>query len=290
MHGTIDGSLLGNEAQQKYLEGIIQCDKVNHAYLFLGPRHCGGTSLMRIFASAVKPAELIDLHAIDNENKSQIITVKQIQELCGKLSFTAYHSGVRVVCIPDASQLTDESSNALLKILEEPPPQTIFLMRAIAPGDIYPTILSRCAIIRLHQSRIDEKTIRTICSTASDATLKQAVRLSFGRIGTAIQYCSDEEARSSAQLRFDARSSYASMTLGDRLQACGAFSSVDIEEWLLEIDQTLMEEYPISSAIVSWYQALIAIRKDLGKSLRDQSAWTAFCLRAEPCILKRLTL
>jgi len=72
------------------------------------------------------------------------IVVDQIRALRDKLSVTAHQDGTRVVLIDPAEAMNTNTANALLKLLEEPPPDTLFLLISSAPRRLLPTIRSRC--------------------------------------------------------------------------------------------------------------------------------------------------
>jgi DNA polymerase III gamma/tau subunit len=98
------------------------------------------------------------------------IGIKQIRELIGSLSNTSPIS--RIVWIEPADSLTTEASNALLKVLEEPPHNTTFYLATNYPGTLLPTIRSRCQSI--------STTIREPASTTYLQTIKSALPLSLG--------------------------------------------------------------------------------------------------------------
>lgn len=78
------------------------------------------------------------------------IKIAQIRSLCETLSLKPYEANFRVIIISGAQKMNPEASNALLKLLEEPPAQTIFILTATQASDLLPTILSRCQYIHFH--------------------------------------------------------------------------------------------------------------------------------------------
>jgi DNA polymerase-3 subunit delta' len=79
-----------------------------------------------------------------------MIKIERVRELCHTLSMKPYEAGLRVVIMEEAQAMNPESSNALLKMLEEPPDRTVFILTAPTPDDLLPTIASRCQTIRFH--------------------------------------------------------------------------------------------------------------------------------------------
>jgi DNA polymerase-3 subunit delta' len=80
---------------------------------------------------------------------SKDIRIEQIRSLSGFMNVSTHRSGKRVVLLYPAEQLTTEAANALLKTLEEPPPETVFLLVTHRLDDLLPTILSRCRLFAL---------------------------------------------------------------------------------------------------------------------------------------------
>ena len=91
---------------------------------------------------------------------SSIIRIAQIRDLCHILSMKPHEARLRVVIISDAQAINPEAGNALLKILEEPPDQTIIILTARQVSDLMPTIVSRCQHIRFNP--ISGKSIETM--------------------------------------------------------------------------------------------------------------------------------
>jgi DNA polymerase-3 subunit delta' len=89
-----------------------------------------------------------DIHRV--APSGTMIKIDRVRELCHSLSMKPYEAAVRVVIIERAQTMNAESSNALLKILEEPPDRTVLILTAVEPGDLLPTIVSRCQKLRFH--------------------------------------------------------------------------------------------------------------------------------------------
>ncbi len=97
------------------------------------------------------PASEIATDEIDDKEKkaSEYITISQIRELGKFVSLTSHQNGRRVVLVSPAEQLNINAANALLKMLEEPPPETIFLLVTNQLSRILPTIRSRCRVLQM---------------------------------------------------------------------------------------------------------------------------------------------
>lgn len=98
--------------------------------------------------------------ALGFEGKNTLISVKEANALLGKLSRYSLEGGYTTVVIYLPEKMNSVAANKLLKILEEPPQQTLFLMVTHAPERLLPTILSRCQLFRLESSGSAEVTLR----------------------------------------------------------------------------------------------------------------------------------
>lgn len=149
---------------------------LHHAWLLAGPRGVGKASFARAAATRVladaagPPVQLPGLNTLEDHpiarlvaagshpdlrwlerlenaktgNLSRNISVDQVRSLGDLLGSTPFMSPWRAVVIDSADDLEASAANALLKMLEEPPPNTLFLLVAHAPGRLLPTIRSRC--------------------------------------------------------------------------------------------------------------------------------------------------
>lgn len=94
--------------------------------------------------------------AIGAENKQGIIPQSEAQEIIRKLSLKAYGNGYKVVIIWQPEKMNATAANKLLKLLEEPPVETVFLLVSDSPEQLLPTILSRVQTIRVPRLEIED--------------------------------------------------------------------------------------------------------------------------------------
>ena len=140
---------------------------------------CGECQTCRTIASNNHP----DILTIEPQ-KDQI-RIDTIRSLIAHLSFTPYSAKHRFVLIQSAEKMTSAAGNALLKILEEPPSQTHFLLTAAKVTDLLPTVQSRCQIIRfqpwpddvivshlVEQYALDKQTAETTVKLAAGSQIK----------------------------------------------------------------------------------------------------------------------
>lgn len=112
---------------------------------------------------------------IDIQNKQGQIGVDEAQEIVKSLSLKAYEGGYKVMIIWMADRMNIASANKLLKLLEEPPQKTIFLLIAESSDDILQTILSRCQVLNF--GRLSEQVIAEALNISQNVENKTAQKL-----------------------------------------------------------------------------------------------------------------
>ncbi len=169
--------VMGQEPVIQTLRYAIEKGKVAHAYIFCGPRGTGKTSTGRILAKAVncpnqvhgepcnecqmckaitdgKSLDIIEIDAASNRG------IDEVRSLREKVNYAPGSARYKVYIIDEVHMLTEAASNALLKTLEEPPPQVIFILATTEPQKVLSTIISRCQRFnfrRLSQTAIVNK-------------------------------------------------------------------------------------------------------------------------------------
>ena len=153
--------LVGQEVVTKTLSNAISYNKIVHAYLFCGPRGTGKTSTARILAKSlncesgitVEPCgKCLSCQGITNGNSLDVIEidaashrkVEDAEDLINRVSLGTYGSRFKIYIIDEVHMLTDHAFNALLKTLEEPPKNVIFILATTEEYKVIPTIISRC--------------------------------------------------------------------------------------------------------------------------------------------------
>mgnify|MGYP006278109653 CR=1 FL=1 len=153
--------VLAQEHVTVTLKNAIRSGRVGHSYLFTGPRGVGKTTTARILAKAlncengptpdpcgeclacmgITRGNYLDVMEIDGASNRGI---DEIRELRQKVRYASTGGRYKVYIIDEVHMLTNEAFNALLKILEEPPEQVVFIFATTAPRKVPATILSRC--------------------------------------------------------------------------------------------------------------------------------------------------
>ena len=155
--------VVGQDPIAQTLKNAIRNDRVAHAYLFVGTRGVGKTTMARVLAKALnchsfdKPTtepcckcdscvainigEDIDVIEIDGASNNR---VEEIRELRQNVIYRAARSRFKIYIIDEVHMLTVSAFNALLKTLEEPPSHVKFIFATTEPNKVIPTIQSRC--------------------------------------------------------------------------------------------------------------------------------------------------
>jgi len=133
-------NVLGQEHIVKVLENSVNTGNVSHAYLFIGSRGTGKTSLARIFASGLEtsPSDLYEIDAASNRG------IDDIRELRDGVRVLPFDSKYKIYIIDEVHMLSKDAWGALLKTLEEPPKHVIFILATTELHKVPDTIISRC--------------------------------------------------------------------------------------------------------------------------------------------------
>ena len=199
---------MGHQKAIRLLSSMLLKDMVSHAYLFHGPARIGKTTLAINLAMAINCVDLSngspcgecrqceritsgnhpDVQVIEVMSSDEIKGIDQIRDIQHSSSLKPYEGERRIFILPEISQLSIPASNALLRLLEEPPEKVTFLLTSTNLESVIPTILSRCQIIgtkRVPADQIIDYLTSHFDITPGDAT--HIARISQGQIGWAIE-------------------------------------------------------------------------------------------------------
>ncbi|MEO5663775.1 MAG: DNA polymerase III subunit gamma and tau [Nocardioides sp.] len=154
--------VIGQDHVTEPLRNALANDRVNHAYLFSGPRGCGKTTSARILARALNCARApiadpcgecdscqelarggggsIDVIEIDAASHGGVDDARDLRE---KAFFSPVRDRYKIYIIDEAHMVSNQGFNALLKLVEEPPPHLRFIFATTEPEKVLPTIRSR---------------------------------------------------------------------------------------------------------------------------------------------------
>lgn len=257
----------------KFLLQVPQAEQAKaHNSLYIAPE----TQAFRQVAAGAHPGLLVIERAVDQRAKKlkteiAVDDARKAQDFFGQ---TAGAGGWRVAIVDPADEFNAASANALLKLIEEPPKQSIFLLVCHQPGRILRTIRSRCLHLPLEPLRTEEtlRVLRNLPPGAVEAEegLNQAAELSRGSPGRALDFMGSKGAAAFAE--FLKRSKLSPSTA---VEIATAFSGRETaEDYYIFCDLLVgwIGEQARSAAMSGRGDALARAHGDINTSLRQSDA------------------
>jgi DNA polymerase III subunit gamma/tau len=153
--------VVGQEHVVRTLENAVRQGKVHHAYLFVGSRGTGKTSMAKILAAclnceqgptitpcgkcdpcvSIANATSLDVIEMDAASNNSVDDIRDLRE---KVAYAPVSGRHKVYILDEAHMLSPQAWNAFLKTLEEPPPRTIFVLATTEAQKVLPTVIDRC--------------------------------------------------------------------------------------------------------------------------------------------------
>ena len=153
--------VVGQEHVVRTLRNALQQGKVHHAYLFVGSRGTGKTSMAKMLAAclnceqgptvepcgrcescvAIANATSLDVIEMDAASNNSVDDIRELRE---SVQFAPVSGRSKVYILDEAHMLSSQAWNAFLKTLEEPPPNTIFVLATTEAQKVLPTVVDRC--------------------------------------------------------------------------------------------------------------------------------------------------
>lgn len=200
--------IIGHEPLLESLERDLSEDNLAHAYLFVGPEKVGKSIVAKNFAHILQ-CEKDFCHecstctqiekschpdTIEFQDDHESIKIEQIREVLARLHMTTT-GRYKIFLAERIERMTSESANCLLKTLEEPPPNTIFLFTAVSLREVLPTIVSRLRVLQFHHcpENILREKMKENYPDADDETLTHVSQFALGKPGVAFRFMRDAD-------------------------------------------------------------------------------------------------
>jgi DNA polymerase-3 subunit gamma/tau len=267
--------VVGQEHVVRTLRNAIERDEVRQAYLFAGPRGTGKTSMARILAKSLNCAHgpttspdgtchacvsiasgtSLDVIEMDAASQRGIDDIREIRE---RVVLQPAEGRYKVYILDEAHQLTDAAWNALLKLIEEPPPHLVFVFCTTELAKVLQTVRSRCQTFAFQRPRLAELVVllRRVCEgegiDAPDAALALIARSARGSFRDAVSTLDQLTAATEKQI-----------TVQSVLQLVGAVE----EDSLFRLCDTVVDR-DTAGALV-FIEELAEQGQDLGRLVTD---------------------
>jgi DNA polymerase-3 subunit delta' len=286
--------VVGHEEAVALLSRSLEKDMLSHAYLFAGPQQVGKTTLAVNLAQAVNcleaPSERPcgecaqcrriaagqhpDVQVIDlvvNQEGSAIrreISIDQVREVQHSATLKPYEGKYRVFIFQEAASLSQEASNALLKLLEEPPESVLLILLTSNVESIFPTIISRCQWIGLNYlalSAIERELQKTLDIPPREAV--DLARLSKGRIGWALDAAREPGLMEDYATELERMASLLDETLEERFAYAEGMATLYARNREKAVEQL--------KTAVSWWRDLLVLKGGGGEFVSNMPALEA---------------
>jgi DNA polymerase-3 subunit gamma/tau len=187
--------VVGQEHVVRTLRNAVEQGKVHHAYLFVGSRGTGKTSMAKILAAclncergptiepcgccdscrAIAGATSLDVIEMDAASNNSVDDIRELRE---RVAYAPVSGRSKVYILDEAHMLSTQAWNAFLKTLEEPPPDTIFVLATTEAQKVLPTVVDRC-----HRFDFGRPGVEQIAAVLRRAAAAEAIELPDAAVG-----------------------------------------------------------------------------------------------------------
>jgi DNA polymerase III subunit gamma/tau len=186
--------VVGQEHVVRTLRNAVEGGQVHHAYLFVGSRGTGKTSMAKILAACLNCAEgpttspcgkcdscvsiasatSLDVIEMDAASNNSVDDIRDLRE---KVAYAPVSGRHKVYILDEAHMLSPQAWNAFLKTLEEPPPRTIFVLATTEAQKVLPTVVDRC-----HRFDFGRPTVEQVATVLERVAAEEGIEIEKGAL------------------------------------------------------------------------------------------------------------
>lgn len=259
--------IVGHKQSVKVLMRSLSSGRVAHAILLAGPGGVGKKTAALSFARAllcsspaggdacgvcrecrqVSSGNHPDFYIVQPAGAS--IKIDQIRDIQRKVPYLSYQGGRKIFLIRQAETMTAEAANCMLKTLEEPPGDTVFILVSDRPQALLPTILSRCQQIYFKSMTVNEL-IQGLVSLegVAEEEARLYASLAGGSMGRALSYASGELLADRDEVN----------ALAQKLRACSLTEAMNMAE---KASESKVKALFTLDTLACWYRDLLVCRE-----------------------------
>jgi DNA polymerase III subunit gamma/tau len=187
--------VVGQEHVVRTLSHAVERDQIHHAYLFVGSRGTGKTSMAKILAAclncvngptispcgkcdscvSIASATSLDVIEMDAASNNSVDDIRDLREKVGYAPVSGRH---KVYILDEAHMLSTQAWNAFLKTLEEPPPRTVFVLATTEAQKVLPTVVDRC-----HRFDFGRPTADQVATVVRRVATAESIAIDDGAVG-----------------------------------------------------------------------------------------------------------
>jgi DNA polymerase III subunit gamma/tau len=268
--------VVGQEHVVRTLSHAVERDQIHHAYLFVGSRGTGKTSMAKILAAclncvdgptvspcgkcdscvSIASATSLDVIEMDAASNNSVDDIRDLREKVGYAPVSGRH---KVYILDEAHMLSTQAWNAFLKTLEEPPPRTVFVLATTEAQKVLPTVVDRC-----HRFDFGRPTADQVATVVRRVATAESIAIDEGAAGLIARHATGSFRDALGTLeQLVTYAGDAAIKPEDVLTVLGV---ADTEQLFAAIDAIVARD---SAAVLRAANALASSGRDPGQVLRD---------------------